>query len=127
MKNLIQYVTVVMSVILLQACSFNVSSDVKEASDENLTSMATDSFKVWGNCGMCKETIEGSLKIPGISRSEWNSETKKIVINYDSTKVNMDQIQKSIASVGYDTENYRGNDSAYANLHECCQYERKNP
>lgn len=37
----------------------------------------------------------------------------------------MDEIQKNIASVGYDTEKYRGDDKAYEELHECCKYERR--
>ena len=28
-------------------------------------------------------------------------------------------------AAGYDTDQVRGNDTAYNNLHACCQYERK--
>ena len=40
----------------------------------------TETFKVWGNCGMCKKTIEKSLKVKGISSAEWNKDTKMIMI-----------------------------------------------
>lgn len=74
---------------------------------------------------MCKETIEGSLKAEGISNSDWNKDTKMITVSYDTNKISLDQIQKSIASVGYDNEKYKGDDKAYSNLPECCQYDRK--
>jgi copper chaperone CopZ len=74
---------------------------------------------------MCKETIEGSLKVDGISKAEWNTESKQMEVNYDSTKINLDAIQKHIANVGYDNDKYKGDETAYNNLHECCKYERK--
>jgi periplasmic mercuric ion binding protein len=85
----------------------------------------TEKFKVWGNCGMCKKTIERSLKQDGIYNADWDKESKMIEVEYDVKKINRQKIDSLIASVGYDTENVRGNDSAYAQLHECCQYERK--
>ena len=85
----------------------------------------TSIFKVWGNCEMCKETIESSLKVDGIAKVDWNTETKRIDVNFDSTKINLDQIKKNIASVGYDNDTYKGDETAYTNLHECCKYERK--
>jgi copper chaperone CopZ len=74
---------------------------------------------------MCKETIEGSLKVAGISKADWNVDSKIMTVAYDSSKISLDQIQKSIAAVGYDTEKYKGDDKAYHELAECCQYERK--
>jgi len=85
----------------------------------------TASFKVWGNCDMCKETIEGSLKVDGIATADWNKDTKLMSVAFDSTKISLDQIEKNVASVGYDTELHKGDDKAYAGLPECCQYERK--
>lgn len=87
--------------------------------------IATSVFKVWGNCEMCKETIEKSLAIDGIIKSDWNTDSKLMTVSYDEKKINLDQIQQKIASVGYDTEKFKGDDTAYNSLHECCQYERK--
>ncbi len=86
----------------------------------------TESFKVYGNCGMCKKTIEKSLSDKGIT-GEWDKKSKIIKVTYDSTKYTNLQVQEIIAKVGYDTEKCRGNDEAYNNLHECCKYERKSP
>jgi mercuric ion binding protein len=86
---------------------------------------ANAAFKIWGNCEMCKETIEGSLKVDGIKTADWNTDTKMMNVAFDSTRITLDQIGRNIAAVGYDTEKYRGDDQAYAGLPECCQYERK--
>ncbi len=84
----------------------------------------TETFKVSGNCGMCKKTIEKSLSHEGIE-ADWNKNTKMIKVSYDSLKYTNAQINEFIAASGYDTEKQTGNDSAYNNLHECCKYERK--
>lgn len=82
-------------------------------------------FKVWGNCDMCKKTIETSINTEAAIYSvNWNTETKQIKVEFDSVKTNLAEIQKKIAAVGYDTEKTKGDDTAYAQLHACCQYER---
>lgn len=95
------------------------------AQNTNLANAKSASFKVWGNCGMCEKTIEKSLKVDGVGKADWDKDTKIIVVQYDSTKITLDQIQRNIAAVGYDNEGYRGDDQAYAGLPECCQYDRK--
>jgi periplasmic mercuric ion binding protein len=82
-------------------------------------------FKVWGNCDMCKKTIENSLINDGIVHANWNAEAKLVEVSYDNKKITIDQIQKNIASVGYDTQLYKGDDNAYSQLPKCCQYDRK--
>lgn len=82
-------------------------------------------FKVWGNCEMCKETIETALKKDGIVKADWNTETKQIAITFDTLKVTPQKIHELIAAAGYDTELLTGDSTAYQNLHACCQYDRK--
>ena len=36
----------------------------------------TETFKVWGNCGMCEKTIEKSLKVKGISTLRFSHATE---------------------------------------------------
>jgi copper chaperone CopZ len=86
----------------------------------------TETFKVWGNCGMCEKTIEKSLKVKGISSAEWNKDSKIITVVFNPKIITLTTIHKKIASVGYDTELETANDEVYKNLHGCCQYERKN-
>lgn len=94
-------------------------------SNSNVTANSNATFKIWGNCEMCKETIEGSLKVEGIKSADWDKDTKMMTVAFDSTKVTLDQIEKNVSAVGYDTEKFRGDDHAYAGLPECCQYQRK--
>ena len=114
-------------------CGMNLKSlpanKIAAARNNTQTDMAaikTETFKVWGNCGMCKKTIEASLKTDGIVTANWDRTTKVISVSYYPEKITMDDIQNKIAAVGYDTEKYRGDDKAYNNLPGCCQYERKN-
>jgi copper chaperone CopZ len=85
----------------------------------------TDTFKVSGNCGMCKSRIEKAAKIEGVTKAEWNQKTKLIVVTYDPAKTNSDDVQKKIALVGHDTEKFSAEDKTYNSLPGCCKYERK--
>lgn len=83
-------------------------------------------YHVSGNCGMCKKTIEGSLNMEGIYSCEWDSETKELTVEYDTTKLNKEKILDAVAQVGYDNELYKSTEEKYNSLHKCCKYEREN-
>ena len=86
---------------------------------------ATTSFTVYGNCGMCERTIEGSLKgVKGISLADWDKETDIIQVKFQPNKISLDDIKQKIADVGYDSDKHRAKDDVYNNLPGCCQYER---
>ena len=85
----------------------------------------TESFKVYGNCGMCKSRIEKAAKAVGVAEASWSADTKMLSVTYDSSKVTNEEIQKKIASVGHDTEAMKAEDSVYEKLPGCCLYERK--
>lgn len=84
-----------------------------------------ETIKVWGNCGMCKKTIETAAKSAGASTANWNEETKELDLSYKGKKTSSDKIQQAIAAAGYDTEKFNASNAAYDNLHGCCKYERK--
>lgn len=84
----------------------------------------TESFKVLGNCGMCKNRIENALKIPGVSSAIWNSETKLLTITYETTQVKAKHLHQMVAAVGHDTEKVKSKDKVYSKLPGCCQYDR---
>jgi len=112
-------------VIATTACENSQTKDESSLKTVTVNGTTTSTFKVWGNCEMCKETIEGALKVDGVSKADWNVETKVMTVSYDTTKISLDQIMKYIAGVGYDTEKYKSDDKTYSNLPGCCQYERK--
>lgn len=84
----------------------------------------TDSVMVNGNCGMCKKNIEKSAKTAGADVAFWDKRSKWLKVSFDPAKTNTEKIQKEVAAGGYDTQDFKGDDSAYKNLEECCQYER---
>jgi periplasmic mercuric ion binding protein len=85
----------------------------------------TDTIKVYGNCGMCKTTIESSLKKKdGVLSKSWNKDTKILKVTYDPSKITVQKIGEKVAAVGYDNEYATAPDAAYNNLHHCCQYDR---
>lgn len=120
-----KFIAIAFTILTIGACGSKTDSGSTVSTTEIVNGVATSTFKVWGNCEMCKETIEGSLKAEGISKADWNVDTKIITIEFDTAKISLDQIQKNISIVGYDNENYKGDDRAYSGLPECCQYDRK--
>ena len=85
----------------------------------------TSTLKVYGNCGMCKTTIEKAGSKKKLYKTDWNEETKMATITYDSKKSSADEVMKSIALSGYDNVNYLAPDNVYSKLHGCCKYDRK--
>ena len=82
-------------------------------------------FVVSGNCEMCKTKIESAAKlIEGVKTAKWNVVNGKMKVKFNPELTNLDQIQESIAEIGYDTEKYRAEDEVYNKLHYCCKYER---
>lgn len=84
----------------------------------------TETFKVAGECGMCKKKIEAAAKEAGATYALWNTDSKVMTVKYNSTATNKAKIEKAIAGVGYDTPTIKATDEAYNKLHECCKYER---
>lgn len=85
----------------------------------------TETFKVWGNCGMCKKTIEKSLRIEGVKKASWDVKSKQLTVSFNPKKTDLKKIQNAICGAGYDNDGCKGNDEAYNKLHSCCKYERK--
>jgi len=80
--------------------------------------------KIYGNCGMCKSTIEKAANVDKLAKVNWDRETKKATVTYDAKRTNTDEILKRVALAGYDNEAYIAPDEAYTRLHQCCLYER---
>ena len=83
-----------------------------------------DSVKVWGNCGMCKRTIESAAKKGGALTADWNKETKMLSFSVDAAG-SSHKVQESIAAAGYDTRDLTASNDAYDKLPGCCKYDRK--
>lgn len=85
----------------------------------------TEKIKVNGNCNMCKATIEKAAKsVNGVSKAEWNKETKVMTLEFDSDKTATQNVENAIALTGYDTQSKKATDASYAKLPGCCKYDR---
>ena len=83
----------------------------------------SDKIKVYGNCGMCEKRIEAAAQsLEGVNSADWNKETKMLSVRFESGKTDLDKIQKAIAKVGHDTDNYKADDQVYNALPGCCKY-----
>ena len=84
----------------------------------------TETFKVSGNCGMCKSKIEKAAKEAGAKEADWDVDSKMLTVTYKSSTTNTAKIQEKIASVGYDNAGATASSESYDKLHGCCKYER---
>jgi len=89
-----------------------------------IKNLKTETVKVYGNCGMCKATIEKAGSLKKTAKVVWNEESKIATLTYDTKKTNQDEILKRIALAGYDSDNFLAPDDVYAKLHGCCKYDR---
>ena len=105
-----------MAIILLLSVTI-VSAQIKNAK--------TETVKIYGNCDMCKMTIETAGNLKKMAKVEWNKDSKMATLTYDSTKTSQDEILKRIALAGYDSDKFLAPDATYDALHGCCQYERE--
>ncbi len=84
----------------------------------------TETVLIYGNCEMCKKTIEKAGNQKKIAKVGWNVDTKMATITYDAKKTNQDEIVKRIALSGYDSDKFLAPDNVYSELHGCCLYDR---
>lgn len=86
--------------------------------------LKSETFKVYGECDMCKSRIEKAIKIEGVTSADWVVKTKMLTVTFDPSKTNSELLGKKLASVGHDTEKYKSSEDAYSKLPGCCHYER---
>lgn len=102
-------------------------SDMKEMPQTDIQSANLEhkEFKVAGNCGMCKTTIEEAANsVEGVNHADWNKESKILHISFNKDKSSELDIHKAIANAGYDTEKEAANEEAYSKLAPCCKYKK---
>lgn len=85
----------------------------------------SETFTVYGNCGMCEKTIEGALAdVEGVTSADWNKEDDQLSVIFENDVITLDAIKQKVADVGYDSDSHRAKDEVYNNLPGCCQYDR---
>ena len=109
------------SINILMVISVLLSFIASNAQTKNFKSA---SVKIYGNCAMCGKTIEKAGNLSNEANVDWNKDTKMAIISFDSLATSKEEILKRIALAGYDNDIFFAPDDTYANLPECCQYER---
>ncbi len=90
-----------------------------------LENVEATSFKVRGNCSMCKARIEkAATSLAGVGTAVWEAETQLIQLEYDPELIDLSDIHKAIAKAGHDTKKANAPDEVYDNLPPCCLYQR---
>ena len=110
--------------VLAAACiSFEYADAQASDKTQRTIGIKTQTIKVEGHCEMCKKKIERAAhSVAGIKSANWNEETKMLTVKYDLFKKEaIDNVQKKMAAIGYDTEKYRVSDAAFEQRGCCCQ------
>lgn len=86
----------------------------------------TASYKVNGECDMCKKNIEmACFAVRGMKKAEWNFDSLTLTVTFDAKKTNREAILRRVATAGYDNEAFKAAEVTYNRLPDCCQYDRK--
>jgi len=100
--------------------SFFLSFSLKSQTSDG--AIITTTLMIKGNCEQCKKRIENAADIKGVKFFEWDEKTKVAKVIYNTSKTNLEAIEKAIAAKGYDTQSQTGDKNAYNKLPECCHY-----
>lgn len=55
-------------------------------SNAQIINEKTEKVKIFGNCGMCKKTIEKAGSLTDVAIVKWDNETKMATLTYDAKK-----------------------------------------
>ena len=80
-------------------------------------------FMVYGNCEMCKKTIEkAALSIKGVKMAKWDIPSNQLSLIFNRKKTELINIHNAIAKSGYSTSEIKAKKEDYNKLPICCQY-----
>lgn len=82
----------------------------------------TEVYAVSGNCSSCEKRIETAAYVKGVKRAEWDKETKKLTVTYKPSKTSKEEILKSVAAAGHDSELFTADEDVYSKIPDCCKY-----
>tara|TARA_B100001057_G_scaffold500930_1_gene618921 strand:- start:2460 stop:2813 length:354 start_codon:yes stop_codon:yes gene_type:complete len=105
--------------LLFTFCIFTVNAQTGSKNEKT-------SIKVLGNCEMCKMRIEkAALSVKGVKYANWSIPENQLRLIYNSNKIDLAEVHKSVSNVGHDTSEMRAPTEIYNELPICCLYVRK--
>ncbi|MBN2613568.1 MAG: cation transporter [Bacteroidales bacterium] len=73
-------------------------------------------------CEMCKDRIEEAMAFErGVKKANLDVETALLKVEYDSRKTSADRIRQAVSKTGYDADDVKADEKAYAKLPACCK------
>jgi len=91
-----------------------------QTNDPNTTGKAI--IKTSAECGACKERLEGVLNYTkGVKFAELNVAEKTLKIQFNPSKISIEDIRKIISETGYDADDVKANPKSVEELPECCK------
>lgn len=104
---------ILMALILFVSIGTNAQETVK---------VKTVKIKTTAICGMCKDRIEKKLNYTkGVIFAELNIDTKIVEIKYKTKLLDEAKLKAIIAKLGYDADDTKKDEEAYAKLPKCCR------
>ena len=98
------------------------STQAQEMKNKN----ARYGIEVNGNCDQCKKRIEkAAFSVSGVKSASWDIENHQLSLILNEKKSTIQDVEKAVAKVGHDTDEFKASDKDYENLHSCCKYDRK--
>jgi mercuric ion binding protein len=77
-------------------------------------------------CGSCGDRLEKALYAQkGIKRVDIDEKTMKIKVSYNTAKISIEEIRKTIAGCGFDADETKAVPEAVAKLDGCCRGEEE--
>jgi copper chaperone CopZ len=118
MKTLPKTLFALMAVVVFMTAAQSTFAQ-KSAKPSNMQTIQITTSAV---CDMCKERIEKALSFEkGVKSAKLDVNTKIVTVEYDDKKTNADNLKKAISNAGYDADDVKANNEAYANLPNCCK------
>ena len=111
----------VLIISLMAVCFLSVNTDQLQAQTTQKKTETVE-FHVNGVCGACKNRIEKAALIKGVKMATWDKSTGMLKVVFNNQKVTENDIHKSVAASGHDTEKETAPTDVYQNLPACCAY-----
>jgi periplasmic mercuric ion binding protein len=89
-------------IAILAVVTFTTATVLSDVKAEQITVEAGES---------CKEYIEESArKVDGVIHAEWDEETQELNVVFEEKDTTLDQIEKSLTKMGFETSNEKSNE-----------------
>ena len=105
-------------ILLMILPAFTASAQMNSNSSKD----SSIQFKVFGVCILCKERIEGVLKVKGVRSAVWDIDSKQLSLVYNPALVSLVKLKNRIVNAGHDLIDRKAKNIIYSQLPACCHF-----